>query len=659
MSAGSVSALEEVSQAFSDLGSPVEPLLTPDGALRELLHTTSVYAQDRLDVKPYDKELVSWPPKGSSPCDLVKGLPEADRTMLADWNTRMLNTHVESCSPNSTADNMPSTQKTKKAYCDPALFRSASVYADFLRRLDAAGMIHWTRAEGRKGVLGVFFVAKKNGSLRLIFDTRVLNQDFIEPAHTALPSGSAFSNIDMPEDKNFVFGSFDIQNAFYVLGIPLDLAERFSLPAISNRHVGLSHVHNTPISSSEVLLPCLKVLPMGWNWSLYFCQSFATNVVARHVPVQNMILDQRPGVRLSDSTDTAIAVYVDNVGVGGTDQATVNSMLSKLNNEFSQLGIQTHEFCQASDSAEFIGLQFSKSVISVKRKRLWKIKLAIECILSRGKCSGKMLEVIIGHCTWAMLIRRESLSILDKCFGFIRNNYTSHVTIPRLVRQELFHIRSLLPLFRFNMRIPWCTTIHASDASSFGLGVCVRHCTSEQVRYVGRVSERWRFKIEESIGARRSVLRQDPDRVQFSESRLVDTVQGLGLHRFDEVPYDLCDSKHWKVVHGSFFSRQEHITKSEGRALDLSIRHALRNTVNMHKRHVFLVDNMSLCLAMIRGRSSSPALIDITRRGGALALVSGGRFIYRWIPSEWNPSDGPSRGVRPDGSSWKQGSVQQ
>ena len=83
LSAGSVSALEEVSQAFSDLGSPVEPLLTPDGALRELLHTTSVYAQDRLDVKPYDKELVSWPPKGSSPCDLVKGLPEADRTMLA------------------------------------------------------------------------------------------------------------------------------------------------------------------------------------------------------------------------------------------------------------------------------------------------------------------------------------------------------------------------------------------------------------------------------------------------------------------------------------------------------------------------------------------------------------------------------------------------
>ena len=33
---------------------------------------------------------------------------------------------------------------------------------------------------------------------------------------------------------------------------------------------------------------------------------------------------------------------------------------------------------------------------------------------------------------------------------------------------------------------------------------------------------------------------------------------------------------------------------------------------------------------------------------------AGCRFIYRWIPSEWNPWDGPSRGVRPDGTGWSQ-----
>ena len=312
---GSLAALEEVSQAFHSVGSPVEPLLTPDGALRELLHSTSIYAQDRLDVKPYDKDLVSWPPVGSSACDLRLGLPEADRTMLAEWNTRMLRTDPPpppQCNvTQDTHHDIPCT--VKKAYCDPALFRSGPVYADFLQRLDAGGMIHWMPARGRKGVLGVFFVAKKNGSLRLIFDTRTLNQDFADPPHTALPSGAAFSNIELPDKEEFVFGAFDIQNAFYVLGIPLDLAERFTLPAISNKHIGFTHLHDTSVAPSEMLLPCLKVLPMGWSWSLYLCQQFTSTIVSRHVPYDNMILDKKPGVVLSKPTDTAVAAYVDNV----------------------------------------------------------------------------------------------------------------------------------------------------------------------------------------------------------------------------------------------------------------------------------------------------------------------------------------------------------
>ena len=210
----------QVSQAFNDVGSPVEPLLTPDGALRELLLTTSVYAEDRLDVKPDDQDLVSWPPVGSTPCDLALGLPDADCTMFAEWNTRVLKPVPESSSdsfvePNTCTDTFKST---KKAYCDPALFHSASVYADFLRRLDAGGMIHWSPARGRREVLGVFFVAKKNGSLRLIFDTRVLNHDFQEPAHTSLPSFAAFSNTELPEGKEFALDlSISKTHSMYLL----------------------------------------------------------------------------------------------------------------------------------------------------------------------------------------------------------------------------------------------------------------------------------------------------------------------------------------------------------------------------------------------------------------------------------------------------------
>eukprot|EP00973_Karenia_brevis_P045376 6285342-Karenia_brevis.AAC.1 len=57
-----------------------------------------------------------------------------------------------------------------KQFCEPTLVRRPKVYAEFLARLDQAGMLTWRR--GGDSLLGVFFVAKKNGKIRIILDTR-------------------------------------------------------------------------------------------------------------------------------------------------------------------------------------------------------------------------------------------------------------------------------------------------------------------------------------------------------------------------------------------------------------------------------------------------------------------------------------------------------
>ena len=647
----SFAALSDIASAYRDVGKP-ELNLTPDGALAELLRSTSVYSDDRADVKPYAKELVSWPKEGSVPSPLLTGLSVGDRSMLANWKTHMLrnsldtsHTHTDS-NHNHTHSCMPPV--TKKAYLDPALFRNASIYCDFLKRLDAAGMIHWARAHGRKGVLGVFFVTKKDGSLRLIFDTRTLNADFADPPHTALPSGAAFGNLECPENQAFVFGSFDIRNAFYKLGIPLDLAERFSLPHISNKHVG-----NSDFGPSDCLLPCLKVLPMGWSWSLYFCQAYTTNIVARHVSQNRMMLDRCPGVILEKKTDIACAVYVDNIGIGGLDTQTVNSTLKHIEKDFNSLGLGTHEQAQACTTTEFIGLHIDRGHISIKRKRLWRLKFAIECVLYRGACTGKVLEILLGHITWAMLIRRECLSILNHIYSFIRDNRHSYLPIPHSVRVELSHVRALLPLFRTSIHRSWSNLVHTSDASPFGLGVCTRIRSHQEVRQLGRFSERWRFKIEDALKARKSALNLVDQNSFVPDTEALTILANSGLSSFAEVDPSLLRFDDWKVVHGSLFGFKEHITRSEGRALDRAIRHHLRSDRVRGRRSVFLVDNMSLCLALTRGRSSSSALCGAARRVCAHALASNSRFCFRWIPSERNPADGPSRGKRPDGSSWK------
>lgn len=63
-------------------------------------------------------------------------------------------------------------------YTDPILKHNQGEYIGFLKELQDRNMLRFQRAEGHPSMLGIFFVRKKSGKLRLIFDTRLLNQYF-------------------------------------------------------------------------------------------------------------------------------------------------------------------------------------------------------------------------------------------------------------------------------------------------------------------------------------------------------------------------------------------------------------------------------------------------------------------------------------------------
>ena len=62
------------------------------------------------------------------------------------------------------------------------------------------------------------------------------------------------------------------------------------------------------------------------------------------------------------------------------------------------------------------------------------------------------------------------------------------------------------------------------------------------------------------------------------------------------------------------------------------------------KRHVILSDSMTAACAFSRGRAHTWELRRVCQQFGALCLATGAQVTVRWIPSEWNPSDCPSRG---------------
>ena len=61
-----------------------------------------------------------------------------------------------------------------------------------------------------ESLLGVFFVKKKSGRLRMILDTRDCNCFFKKPAATHLPSGCAFGRLEASPDKLVYFAAGDI-----------------------------------------------------------------------------------------------------------------------------------------------------------------------------------------------------------------------------------------------------------------------------------------------------------------------------------------------------------------------------------------------------------------------------------------------------------------
>jgi hypothetical protein len=328
-----VSALDYFRDTYIAVGGP-PPDDSPDGALRALLGSSRVYAQDRSDIQPYTKDRVSWPSVGSAPVPIVPLLDAADQPGLAGWEQHLLR------DPREAADARVQLG-VRRPYSDPTLMSSPAQYGGFLREAYQRGLIRFRHRSGKCAALGVFFVIKKDGrSLRIIFDTRFLNCEFHKPPSTSLATAAAFGRLETPVDVDTVIGTGDVSNAFYGLGVPQLLAEKFTLEVCPARFCGACYDDGTMPGPNELVEPYLVVLPMGWNWALHFCQSVINRAVATVIGDDRMIGDKDASVVVSKpapgglhmtkldfaetkvvphQSDIAAAVYVDNFAIIGTN----------------------------------------------------------------------------------------------------------------------------------------------------------------------------------------------------------------------------------------------------------------------------------------------------------------------------------------------------
>ena len=244
----------------------------------------------------------------------------------------------------------------------------------------------------------------------------------------------------------------------------------------------------------------------------------------------------------------------------------------------------------------------------------------------------------------------------DVCWVFFTT--ATNLSVPTTMFQpsvasELRAFCGLMPLLRSEWSRPWNEVVTVSDASEEGFGVCADRLDRQAVASIGRVSERDRFRRSGGHSARESALTsagfvKSEVTGQWAEGVLDDEeylqLSGWDLDpRFPEISKDILQSTTWSTVRQGPWKKKEHIVHLESRALVKSMEFAVHDNLAANTRQLFLVDSMSAALAFDRCRSKNYRMLRQIRKFCSVSLARNISFSVRWVPSELNPADGPSR----------------
>ncbi|CAK8994704.1 unnamed protein product [Durusdinium trenchii] len=634
--------LEALVERADDLGDHGH-LPSLEAAYGELLRGRDGYAEPSTpaSLAPYNLELVSLP---TDLCDAPRAeelLEEADRRYL-QGQERMLREIPKEDS------------EVIKPYWDPALRHNPGRYRKFIQRLNGIKYLDFTLSPSQHA--GVFFVWKSDGKrIRMIVDARPANAEFEEPPGISLPTAETFAKIEMEThmhdgddpELGIYAGLSDVRDCFHRIKQPRWLSKYFCFLPIEAKHVGLTGtvLEGHTLSSNDLVFPMPGSLCMGFSWSLFFAQRI-NEVVMRRVSSlssSTLIHDRGGPAVFGDHLPDELKhfVYVDNLGVMSTDRQAVSGALDDLVGKFTQEKLLLHPGEIQHECIKALGVQLDGQNLfsSLSPDRYHRVRQGLRCLLRRGRCSGRVLEILIGHCTYCGLMNRALLSVFHNVYKFIHSHHDHPATLWNSVRAELRAFCGLMPLIASDWCRPWNELVPVSDASEEGFGVCAAVWTSSQAAAVGRVSERDRFKRAGSHSARETALTsagfvKDEVSGKWAEGILDDEeylkLSGWDLRTdFPEVPAHKLREGSWQTVRQGRWKKHEHIVHLEARALVKSFEYLVEDTHSKDCRQLFLVDSMSAALAFDRCRSRNFKMLRQIRKFCSYGLARNISFSVR------------------------------
>ena len=148
-------------------------------------------------------------------------------------------------------------------------------------------------------------------------------------------------------------------------------------------------------------------------------------------------------------------------------------LLATMDKTFGDRSLQLHPGEQHSDTAKHVGAQLDLvnlcSTLTPKRYRL--VKGCLRALVRRQRVSGRILEVIVGHCTFCGLACRPLFSIFSSVYKFTHRHYFERALMWDSVRSELRAFLGGLIFARSDWCRQWNPLVFSYDSSLSGWGI--------------------------------------------------------------------------------------------------------------------------------------------------------------------------------------------
>ena len=109
-------------------------------------------------------------------------------------------------------------------------------------------------------------------------------------------------------------------------------------------------------ASDDWFVPGVRVLPMGWSWSLHLAQKMHEHrPLHAGIPRDSMVFDRQPCSTLGAVSD-ACAAYVDNFVCISSSAMRANDAWSRIKESLVSNNLPVHEVEEASPEMDFFGL---------------------------------------------------------------------------------------------------------------------------------------------------------------------------------------------------------------------------------------------------------------------------------------------------------------